>query len=420
MHARHIAPILLVLTHAWLMPTSTAASSSEAQVLDQGRGTASHSLLRLQRPILPAPARADVIGPRRDNGSSPEAVQYFVHNEDVSIVGSQCVGFDCTGAETFGFDTIRMKENNTRIKFEDTSTTGSFPYKDWQLTANDSNDGGRNMFSIDNVTDGRSPFTIMDSARNFALYLAGNNAGFGTSAPLTSLHTLSGDTPTLRLDQDGSMGYASQVWDVGGNEAGYFVRDVTSGGTLTLRVLPASGAHALVVAPAGVGLGTNAPAARLHLSHASPTMQVTNTTTTTNTLSLDPSGNLTLSGLLFESSSREMKENLTPVDSEALLDRVAGLPLYEWNYKADDPSTTHLGPVAEEFAAAFGLGRDERHIAALDASGVALGAIQALARRNQAKDARIAALEAQLQGQAAALEKLSAELKALLERVETR
>ena len=47
--------------------------------------------------------------------------------DDLIVQGSLCVGFDCVNNESFGFDTIRLKENNTRIKFEDTSVGASRP-----------------------------------------------------------------------------------------------------------------------------------------------------------------------------------------------------------------------------------------------------------------------------------------------------
>src|SRR5205085_5224679 len=62
--------------------------------------------------------------------------------DDLIVQGSACIGLDCVNNESFGFDTIRLKENNTRIKFDDTSTGAGFPNHDWQLTANDSANGG--------------------------------------------------------------------------------------------------------------------------------------------------------------------------------------------------------------------------------------------------------------------------------------
>ena len=84
--------------------------------------------------------------------------------DDLIVQGSGCFGFDCVNNESFGFDTIRLKENNTRIKFEDTSV-GTFPTNDWQLTANDSASGGASKFSIEDITGAKVPFTITAGAR---------------------------------------------------------------------------------------------------------------------------------------------------------------------------------------------------------------------------------------------------------------
>ena len=51
--------------------------------------------------------------------------------DDLIVQGSHCVGLDCVNNESFGFDTLRLKENNTRIKFDDTSTAAGFPANDW-------------------------------------------------------------------------------------------------------------------------------------------------------------------------------------------------------------------------------------------------------------------------------------------------
>src|SRR5215216_2632152 len=86
--------------------------------------------------------------------ASGKAIADTVIPDDLIVQGSACVGFDCVDGETFGFDTIRLKENSTRIKFDDTSTSAGFPNNDWQLTANDSASGGLNKFSIENTTVG--------------------------------------------------------------------------------------------------------------------------------------------------------------------------------------------------------------------------------------------------------------------------
>lgn len=84
--------------------------------------------------------------------------------DDLIVTSSTCVGFGCLtdGTEYFGFDTIRLKGDNLRIKFQDTSTTAGFPTTDWQIIVNDSSSSGRSYFGVDNVTSSRSVLRIFD------------------------------------------------------------------------------------------------------------------------------------------------------------------------------------------------------------------------------------------------------------------
>jgi hypothetical protein len=87
-------------------------------------------------------------------------------------------------------------------------------------------------------------------------------------------------------------------------------------------------------------------------------------------------------GAWVSASDRARKENFAAVDSRAILERVAGLPIQTWNYTNEPPALRHLGPVSEDFRAAFGLnGEDDKHIADVDEGGVALAAIQGLNQR---------------------------------------
>ncbi len=126
-------------------------------------------------PLVTKAAIADQDEPRRDQ----------VINDDLIVDGSACVGSDCVNGESFGFDTLRLKENNLRIKFQDTSNSASFPSTDWQITANDSANGGANKFSIDDIDAGRTPFTIEASAPSHSLYVDdAGRIGLGTSTPV--------------------------------------------------------------------------------------------------------------------------------------------------------------------------------------------------------------------------------------------
>lgn len=79
-------------------------------------------------------------------------------------------------------------------------------------------------------------------------------------------------------------------------------------------------------------------------------------------------------------SDYHIKRGFEPVDGAAVLEQVASLPVTSWSYDADDPHVRHMGPMAQEFREAFGLGDSDRTIYAVDGVGVSLAAIQALDR----------------------------------------
>lgn len=92
-------------------------------------------------------------------------------------------------------------------------------------------------------------------------------------------------------------------------------------------------------------------------------------------------------------SDRNLKRDIEPVDARAVLETVASLPISTWAYRSDRPSVRHMGPMAQDFQAAFGLGDSDRSYDAVDAHGVTLAAIKALYERVQEQNARIERLE---------------------------
>jgi len=98
---------------------------------------------------------------------------------------------------------------------------------------------------------------------------------------------------------------------------------------------------------------------------------------------------LTEGGTWSDGSSREYKENFTPLDGETVLDKISELPVESWNYKGTDER--HIGPVAEDFVAAFDVGptrvtdgqRDNKYLASKDVAGVALVGVQELVKENK-------------------------------------
>jgi hypothetical protein len=466
--------------------------------------------------------------PGAPKGGQPED---YVVSDDLIVTGSECLGFDCLtdGSENFGFDTLKLKENNLQIYFDDTSATPGFPFNDWRIIANDSTSGGANYLKIQDSTNSKEPFKIMAGAPTNSIYVSSTGlVGLGTSVPGRDVHIASGDTPTVRLDQDESGGYTAQTWDVAGNEASFFVRDVTAGSTQPFRIQPGTPTNTLTLKNTGnVGIGTWSPDISYRLQVANTgedaRLAVTRTDGATALLTatdsaaligsagthplefvvnglhaatvdqfgdlslweygefsafgviadfvktsdfysetgiqfrigpqtvvqldaagnmnvhgalaasgvgslgnqplqlqvngatkavLDGSGNLTIEGALTEASDVNRKEGFCAVDQGSVLARIAGLPLFTWSYKGE--SARHMGPTAQDFSAAFGLGSDDRHIAPLDANGVALAGIQELYRQLQAEQAETARLSAENEDLRQRLDSLEALVQALL------
>lgn len=119
-------------------------------------------------------------------------------------------------------------------------------------------------------------------------------------------------------------------------------------------------------------------------------------------VAIDNTGATTVSCLLNDStagwscsSDRNVKENFSAVDSQDILRRLSQMPISRWNIIGTDPNVKHVGPTAQDFAAAFNLGNDDKLIGSVDAQGVALAAIQGLYQQNRTLQARVDALENQ-------------------------
>ena len=292
------------------------------------------------------------------------------------------------------------------------------------------------------------------------------NVGFGTQTPVVELHAADGDTPTLRLEQNGSSGFTPQTWDLASNETNFFIRDVTNSSRLPFRIRPGAVTSSLDIQSDGdvvmaknlyVGYangnvttaagntifevngdsdndGTADRIARFRAETRydeqaeyrkdifmrgsyttlgiTEVIKVTNLDSSTNLMILDDNGNLTISGAYTPTSDVNVKENILPVDPDAILEGVLSLPIATWEYIADTNDSTHLGPMAQDFARAFGLGMNDTTIATVDADGVALASIQALAARAEADRARVAELEAENEALRARLDRIEALLTA--------
>ena len=359
--------------------------------------------------------------------------------DDNIVQGSACVGLDCVNSESFGFDTLRLKENNLRIKFEDTRAA-PFPNNHWQLIANDSNSGGSSYLGIDDTTHSRTPVRWLAGAPANSFFVdAQGRAGVRTAVPMLDLHVLSSNTPALRQEQSNTSGFTAQTWDIAGNEANFFVRDVMGGSRIPLRIRPGAPHSSVDIAGNGnVGMGTPRPTASLTLRRADGTgaLWIDNTGATSATrvqmvlqnngaigarlahgtgnaywtqhatgsafslvpsdsgsaLSVQSNGSLALAGTLSQGSSRMLKHDITAVPVHTVLGEVAQLPLYAWRYLSDLNASLHLGPMAEDVHHRFKVGASPQALAPSDVAGLAAATVQALHHKLAKKDEELTAL----------------------------
>lgn len=117
-------------------------------------------------------------------------------------------------------------------------------------------------------------------------------------------------------------------------------------------------------------------------------------------------------------SDRNVKQNFQPIDPIDVVERLAKVPIMHWTYIADEDNTPHMGPTAQDFFAAFGLGASDRHIATLDADGVLFAAVQGLYQMVHERGAEIASLRAEMNAEIAAQQATIESLAARIDRLE--
>jgi hypothetical protein len=289
--------------------------------------------------------------------------------------------------EGFGNPTIRFGQtyDDPGIRFYRSTGGSDGSYYPWRLATGVL---GLKFQTGQPAQEGAETYTI-----DAMTILNTGNIGIGTTSP------------SQKLDVQGNIAIGNSVLGGGrdyGNPISYNnatlqMYSTLSGNTVLNNVqfdvdLKTAGTSRLYVQNAGnVGIGTTTPQAKL-----------------------DVAGKVNCT-VLELTSDRAQKGGFAPVDCGAILSQVARLPLSTWHY-TNENSVTHIGPMAQDFQAAFRVGSDDKHIATVDADGVLFAAVQGLHQLVQEKDARIAALETKLAQQErslatclAAVEKLTAQ-----------
>ena len=248
---------------------------------------------------------------------------------------------------------------------------------------------GYNIFNNNNIDIGNvgnssdnSIIRIGTPGTHTTTYLTGN-VGIDAASPAHKL--------VVQAD-DGGPYYDAQQIIIQGNtnnsqqlELGY----KTSGNYGSIQAVHQNvGFKPLVLQPSGgnVGIGTTSPGYPL---------------------TMNSGAYCSSAGVWTSVSDRNAKEDFTVIAPAEVLAKVVALPITQWKYKVEPAGLKHIGPVAQDFHAAFGLGDSDRAIGTIDESGVALAAIQGLNEKLNAKDAEIQELKQSVAELTALVEKLA-------------
>ncbi|MDQ2092204.1 hypothetical protein [Marimonas arenosa] len=197
---------------------------------------------------------------------APPIAAEQVFSENIIVSGVLCAGGDCAAGESFGDEELKLKENFTDLLFEDTSTSVGFPTTDWMLTANDAGYLGESHFSVKDMDTGWTPFRVEGGARSNALVV--DNLGYvgvGTQMPFKHLHIVDGYRPTIRFEQDGSLGETPATWDILTYENAFIVKDATNAKNPFVIESNAPEYSLYVHRDRKIGFGTGSPEASLHI-----------------------------------------------------------------------------------------------------------------------------------------------------------
>jgi hypothetical protein len=191
----------------------------------------------------------------------------------------------------------------------------------------------------------------------------------------------SGGVERMRIDSSGKVGIGTSTPTAGLEIKG--TQNVLSGGLISAGLT--SGYHMAIDVNDIQAFENNGDYGSLYLNDYGGSVDIGHFSSTT-----------TIQGTFRNSSDRNLKEDFSPVDGQAVLDRLFHLPISTWKFK-DNEGRRHIGPVAQDFHDAFDglldLHSDDKTIAPLDEAGIAFVSIQELARQHQVKDAEIKKLQ---------------------------
>ncbi len=284
------------------------------------------------------------------------------------------------------------------------------------------NNGGENEFQV----DGNGSVHLFTPAFTDNILLDNSNGNISLTGSLSSGGKLSfgsrlgqhldlfggvygigvqNNTMYYRINEDGTNagGFA---WYKGGTHNG---NTANPGGGATLMTLGRDGS----LSANRLTASTNGSSVSLSLSQAGagPLIFAYGPNDNQPKFRVDNDGTAYFQGNVFAkgvqlTSDKNAKTNFSNVSALSVLEKVMALPIQAWNYKTDAAKVRHIGPMAQDFHAVFGLnGTDDKHISSIDTQGVALAAIQGLNRKLEAENAKLRSSLTDLEKRLAALER---------------
>ncbi len=196
-----------------------------------------------------------------------------------------------------------------------------------------------------------NPFTAISSQAGYSATTSSLVIGT-TTAPVNIASVTIASSTASQLALSGGAGQS--IWTFRNAGSNFYLATTTTAGTATTS----TNAMTILGSSGFVGFGTTTP--------------------TLGPLTMNSGAYVTTGGVWTNASDRNLKENFLEVNIEEILNKIVQLPITQWNYKAEPASTTHIGPVAQDFYAAFHTGGSNTSISTIDPAGVALVGIKAL------------------------------------------